>query len=62
VAVDKEEDMDKFVLGTGCVAALFLAMTLGGVARKADLVNDCKTMQSFRHDDKVYDCKERNKP
>lgn len=54
--------MDKFVLGTGCVAALFLAMTLGGFARKADLVKDCKTMQSFRHDDKVYDCKERSKP
>jgi hypothetical protein len=54
--------MDSWVMGAACVAALFLAMTLGGVARKADLINDCKTMQSFRHGDKVYDCKERSKP
>ncbi len=54
--------MDKFLLGTMLVAALYLAMTLVDAVRKVDLITDCQKMQSFRYDDKVYDCKERGKP
>ena len=50
-----------WLIGAVSVGALFLAGALGGTARVGEVINDCKTMQSFRYGDKVFDCKERYK-
>lgn len=52
---------DNWVLGAGAVALLFLVMTLSGLARLYDVAADCDTQQSFRVDERVYDCKARSR-
>jgi hypothetical protein len=50
-----------WLMGVLGIGALVLAATLGGAAHVGEIANDCQKMQSFRHGDKVYDCKERSR-